>query len=51
MSLLTLNLLPRSPLHTSLILQRAEENERERELRKIREDGERLMRKFGFGSG
>lgn len=28
-----------------------EENERERELRKIREDGERLMRKFGFGSG
>ncbi|KXG48010.1 Nucleic acid-binding, OB-fold [Penicillium griseofulvum] len=27
-----------------------EENERERELREIREDGERVMRKFGFGA-
>lgn len=26
-----------------------EEIEREKELRKIREDGERVMRKFGFG--
>ncbi|KAJ5189593.1 Nucleic acid-binding OB-fold [Penicillium cf. griseofulvum] len=28
-----------------------EENERERELREIREDGKRVMRKFGFGAG
>ncbi|KAJ5383533.1 Nucleic acid-binding OB-fold [Penicillium concentricum] len=28
-----------------------EENEREKELREIREDGERVMRKFGFGAG
>ncbi|KAJ5835940.1 Nucleic acid-binding OB-fold [Penicillium robsamsonii] len=28
-----------------------EENEREKGLREIREDGERVMRKFGFGAG
>ncbi|CAI7618679.1 unnamed protein product [Penicillium glandicola] len=28
-----------------------EENEREREIRKVRKDGERVMRKFGFGTG
>ncbi|KOS37710.1 hypothetical protein ACN38_g11495 [Penicillium nordicum] len=42
----------REERHAKAIARRyeKEENERERELRKVREDGERVMRKFGFGS-
>lgn len=41
----------REERHAKAIARRyeKEENERERELRKVREDGERVMRKFGFG--
>lgn len=41
----------REERHAKAIARRyeKEENERERELKKIREDGERVMRRFGFG--
>ncbi|OQD61840.1 hypothetical protein PENPOL_c015G09295 [Penicillium polonicum] len=41
----------REERHAKAIARRyeKEENERERELRKVREDGERVMRQFGFG--